>query len=285
MGSAQPDRRERNAHRPDAKRELRSRFTTASVLLPFVFVAVWVGAPAWPLLLAVAGLVCAIEYYRIVFGTMPREAWAALAAAAILPLLPDAVPDLAAGAAFWIVVAAALGAWLLRLWRGSTSGATQVIGEILGGLLFSGPGLFALAWIRSGADGRSWIFALLLVTWSNDACAYAIGRALGRHRLAPTVSPGKTWEGLGGGFLGSLAATLVVWLTMLPHLSPLELAVLGIGTALVGPLGDLAKSMVKRAHGVKDSGRLLPGHGGLLDRIDALLWNSLLVAALRTGLP
>ncbi len=243
-------------------RELATRVATAALLLPPVCAAVWVGAPAWAPLLAVAGGVSATEYYRIVFTRLPAEAWPGIAAAFLLPLLPGAVPHDAAGAAFWIVAAAAVAAWLVRLWRGSTTDATQVIGQVLGGLLFSGPGLFALAWIRSGADGRAWIFALLLVTWTNDACAYGIGRTLGRHRLAPTVSPGKTWEGVAGGFLGSLAGALVVRSTLLPSASLLELSVLAVGTALVGPLGDLAKSMVKRAHGVKDSGRRLPGHGG-----------------------
>lgn len=264
-------------------RELRTRFATAALLLPPLSAVIWYGAPAWPLLLAVAGAVAAAEYYRIAFGQLPPEAWPGIAGAALVPLLPDALPHDAAGAAFWIVAGTALAAWLVRLWQGSPRGATHVVGEVLGGLLFSAPGLFALAWIRSGSDGRSWIYALLLVTWSNDACAYGVGRALGRHRLAPTVSPGKTWEGLAGGLFGSLAATVVAQAALLPSASLLELAVLALGTSLVGPLGDLAKSMVKRAHGVKDAGRLLPGHGGLLDRIDALLWNSLLVAALRAG--
>ncbi|HEU5056106.1 MAG TPA: phosphatidate cytidylyltransferase [Kofleriaceae bacterium] len=281
----QPELRPPEVRRSRRGRELGARFATAVLLLPPLALAVWYGAPVWPLLLAAAGVVATKEYYQIVFTRLPAEAWPGIAAAFLLPLLPYAAADHAAGAAFWILTCAAVAAWLVRLWRGSPAGATATVGHVLAGLLFSGPGLFALASIRSGADGREWTLALLLVTWANDGCAYGVGRALGRHRLAPVVSPGKTWEGFAGGALGSLAATLAVWAWLLPSASPLDLSVLAIGTALVGPLGDLAKSMVKRAHGVKDSGRLLPGHGGLLDRIDALLWNGLVIAALRAGAP
>lgn len=270
---------------PADRAELRKRFATGALALPVLAAVIWVGAPAWPLLLAAAGALAALEYYRIAFrARLPREAAAGIAACALLPLLPDLLPRDAAGAAFWVVTAAALGAWLLRLASGTTAGATAAVGEVVGGLLFAGPGLFALAWLRTGDDGRGWIAALLLVTWANDALAYGAGRAFGRHPLAPVVSPGKTWEGLAGGTLGSLAAAALVAAWLLPALPVAGLAVLALGSALVGPLGDLAKSMVKRAHGVKHSGRLLPGHGGLLDRIDSLLWNAILLAGLRAAL-
>lgn len=268
---------------PARRHELRRRLATAVVLLPPVGAAIWWGPPAWPLLLAIAGAVAAGEYYRMTLTRLSGEAWVGIAAGFLLPLLPDLMGDRALAAAAWIVAATAVATWLVRLGRGASPGATQVVDHVLGGLLFSGPGLFALAWIRSGADGRAWVLALLLVTWTNDACAYAIGRALGRHHVAPGVSPGKTWEGLAGGLAGSLAAAAAAGILLLPSASSGELAIVAVGSAVVGPLGDFTKSMVKRAHGVKDSGHLLPGHGGLLDRIDALLWNSLLVAALRAA--
>ncbi|WP_190242642.1 phosphatidate cytidylyltransferase [Hymenobacter lapidiphilus] len=126
---------------------------------------------------------------------------------------------------------------------------------------FSGPG---------GYDYRR-VFALLFMVWASDIGAYAAGKTMGKHKLAPKISPGKTWEGAVGGFLFTLLVGAALgWL--LPELSlTYRLVVAGV-VALFGPLGDLAESMLKRSVGVKDSGRIMPGHGGLLDRFDAFLF-------------
>jgi phosphatidate cytidylyltransferase len=119
-----------------------------------------------------------------------------------------------------------------------------------------------------GALGAELAFTLLIIVWAADVGAYAFGRLLGRTKLAPAVSPGKTWEGVTGGLLaGGLAAGMAaLWL----GLPASRLVVLGVATALISVLGDLTQSMFKRNVGLKDSGRLLPGHGGVLDRIDSL---------------
>ncbi len=116
--------------------------------------------------------------------------------------------------------------------------------------------------------GRGLAMTLLAIVWAADVGAYAVGRWLGRTKLAPAVSPGKTWEGMAGGLLlAALAAGVAaVWL----DLPAPRLAALGVVTALVSVLGDLTQSMFKRNVGLKDSGKLLPGHGGVLDRIDSL---------------
>jgi phosphatidate cytidylyltransferase len=128
-----------------------------------------------------------------------------------------------------------------------------------------------------------------VVAWANDTAAYFTGHSLGRHPLFERISPKKTWEGFAGGIGGSVVGALLVRWLFLPDVVrslslPERLAweggglgvgtavVVGLGAAVLGPLGDLAESMVKRAAGVKDSGRTIPGHGGLLDRIDALLF-------------
>ena len=121
---------------------------------------------------------------------------------------------------------------------------------------------------RESALGAELAFTLLVIVWAADVGAYAFGRLLGRTKLAPAVSPGKTWEGVSGGLLtAGLAAGLAAsWLGL-----PIErLIALGIATALTSVLGDLTQSMFKRNVGLKDSGTLLPGHGGVLDRIDSL---------------
>jgi phosphatidate cytidylyltransferase len=121
---------------------------------------------------------------------------------------------------------------------------------------------------RDGALGAQLAFTLLLIVWAADVGAYAFGRLLGRTKLAPAVSPGKTWEGVTGGLLtaGLAAAIAAPWL----QLPVSRLVVLGVATALISVLGDLTQSMFKRNVGLKDSGKLLPGHGGVLDRIDSL---------------
>jgi phosphatidate cytidylyltransferase len=121
---------------------------------------------------------------------------------------------------------------------------------------------------REGALGAELAFTVLLIVWAADVGAYAFGRLLGRTKLAPAVSPGKTWEGVTGGLLtaGLAAGVAASWL----GLPVSRLVLLGVATALISVLGDLTQSMFKRNVGLKDSGKLLPGHGGVLDRIDSL---------------
>ncbi|HSC14856.1 MAG TPA: phosphatidate cytidylyltransferase [Gammaproteobacteria bacterium] len=118
------------------------------------------------------------------------------------------------------------------------------------------------------ALGAKLAFTLLLIVWAADVGAYAFGRLLGRTKLAPAVSPGKTWEGVTGGLVtaGLAAALAAPWL----ELPAVRLVPLAVATALISVLGDLTQSMFKRNVGLKDSGKLLPGHGGVLDRIDSL---------------
>ena len=111
---------------------------------------------------------------------------------------------------------------------------------------------------------------LLIVVWTTDTAAYVVGRGVGGPRLAPSISPGKTWSGLGGGVIGaSLASVITAW--ALGSERWVQFAGLGAAFAVLAQLGDLAESALKRRAGVKDSGSLIPGHGGVLDRVDGLL--------------
>lgn len=125
--------------------------------------------------------------------------------------------------------------------------------------------------LRNLEDGKPWILSILAVTYLGDGAAYLFGSTLGRTKLAPRLSPNKTVEGAMGGLLGSVVAMYVCKLLFFPSLSNLE--VLGFSAVLAasGQLGDLVESLIKRSVGVKDSGRLLPGHGGILDRVDSVL--------------
>jgi hypothetical protein len=121
---------------------------------------------------------------------------------------------------------------------------------------------------------RAWVLLAIALTFSNDTGAYFAGHAFGRHKLLPRVSPSKTWEGFFGGMLASIGTAFVVRALGASQLSTLDCLALGVVVSILGPLGDLAESLLKRSMGVKDSGRLIPGHGGLLDRIDALIFTA-----------
>ena len=139
------------------------------------------------------------------------------------------------------------------------------------GVFYVGGLLAALPLLQVGV-GPAWVALVITVTFGNDTGAYFAGRAFGKHKLAPAISPGKTVEGAIGGLVASLLVTFVARGLFMPSLTVQDCLMIGIPAAIVGPVGDLVESLLKRSAGAKDSGRLLPGHGGILDRIDALLF-------------
>ncbi|MBF9141497.1 phosphatidate cytidylyltransferase [Hymenobacter properus] len=145
-------------------------------------------------------------------------------------------------------------------------------GVVLMGVFYVSVPMALLSLLAQSGEGYDYrrIFALLFLIWASDIGAYAVGRAIGKHKLAPKVSPGKTWEGWAGGFVMTL---IVGWAIgfMLPNMPLMHRLVAAGVVAVFAPLGDLAESMLKRSVGVKDSGSIMPGHGGLLDRFDAFL--------------
>ena len=126
--------------------------------------------------------------------------------------------------------------------------------------------------LRQLEQGREWVFLVLAVVMASDSLAYFIGIRFGRHRLYEAISPKKSVEGAIGGLLGGVLGVLAVKLTLLPQLDAIDVAALGVGVGAFSQVGDLVESMLKRSFGVKDSGTLFPGHGGLLDRLDSLLF-------------
>lgn len=266
----------------DKNRNLALRVATALVLLPVVLWLIWRGELPFAVLLAVAAGACALE-----LNLLPRQqaafpeegrslsgaAIASVAGAALMPLLSELrISSLTAKGSIAIVVVIALTDELLFEKR--IEDAPRRVGLALLGTVYPGVLISALVPLRARAGGEWWIILALTVTWLNDTGAYFAGRAFGKHKLYPRISPSKTWEGAAGGTLGSIVGALVVQHFWLPQLAPAGAAVIGAGAAVLGPLGDLSESMLKRAFGAKDSSHLLPGHGGILDRIDALLFNA-----------
>ena len=146
-------------------------------------------------------------------------------------------------------------------------------------LLYRSFGVFFIAWdlshlvlLRRLWEGQWYVLFLCLTIWVGDSVAMYVGRSLGRHKMAPGVSPGKTWEGSVGGIIGGVLTAVLIAPVFLPHLVLWQKIGLGVLITLSAQLSDLGESLLKRYVGVKDSSRLIPGHGGVLDRVDSLLF-------------
>ena len=258
---------------------LRTRVITALVLLTGLLAGIFL-LPPWGWL-ALAATICAAAAWEWGgLGGFPagrRSVFAALMGIACL--LTGAMSGLAgdnasppaglaalylASGVFWIAV---VPVWLARKWR-----ITGAAGTVIVGLVVLLPPALALAHLRM--LGPWLLLAVMAATFVSDIAAYFTGRAFGRHKLAPAISPGKTWEGAGGAVAGVLVFALIVLASRAPAMLDartllLVVPLLAAFTA-VGVLGDLFESLLKRQAGVKDSGSMLPGHGGILDRIDSL---------------
>jgi phosphatidate cytidylyltransferase len=261
----------------DKNKNLLLRVVTAVTLLPLVLWLIWRGGLYSGVLMGVAAVGCTYEYYLIVQKKLSPAALVGLACALAMPILASLHPNDAGEYGFWIITAYWLFAWVFQLVQGQLKTAPSRGAELLMGLLYGAIGLTALSALRSVSHGFGWVFCALIITWLNDTTAYFAGRFLGKHKLYPAVSPNKTWEGFAGGMVGSIGGMFFAKAFVLPELTVLDCLVVGTCGGILGPAGDLCESMLKRAYDVKDSGKLLPGHGGLLDRIDALLFNAPMV--------
>lgn len=253
------------------------RLGTAAVLLPPILWMLFLGG--WPaaLLFSAATSLATLEFYRLALAPerVPGVSTALpLVVAGLLPLLPHGAPGSAPALVVALLVATSVWAWGAVVFRGDLEAGARRAPMIVQGVVFCALGPFALASLRETSGGAAWVLVLVAATFGNDAAAYFGGKALGRHKLAPKVSPGKTWEGAFSGALGSIGAALAghfLWPEVLGWRDVIAIAAVA---STLGPLGDLMKSVLKRAHQVKDAGQILPGHGGMLDRIDALVVNA-----------
>jgi len=253
---------------------------TAAVALPIVLLAVYAGTIAISCLAAVAAAAAGWE-----LAGMAREGDAGRRNMALV-LWPPALVGIAAAHASgaiadpWWPVAAAIvagtGAVLAIGWFAAFSRGSPLTGRALAAVLaaaYFGLLLALSPELRARIEGFDWILIALLTTFAADTAAFFVGRAWGRHRLAPRISPRKTWEGAAGGVAGSVAIAVVLVAALRPGLPLWSALLLGLAAAVAGMAGDLAVSRLKRGAGLKDSGGLLPGHGGILDRLDSLAPN------------
>lgn len=255
------------------------RIATTILLLPIVWAAAWFSQsplPWFAILMAVWALGALYEFYRIAGATgkccpltypglvlaliliiqplfdQPRLNWLALTLAVVVPLV-------------WVML------------QRDKSIAFVSWAWTLAGIMYLGwlPGHYVSL---SGLEyGREWVIFTLFTTFVSDSAAYFVGRAIGRHKLAPTISPNKTWEGAAGGVVfAALASFILQWWLKLPA-SYTEMALLAIVVSFFAQIGDLVESLFKRNTGAKDSSHALPGHGGFLDRIDSVVFAGLVV--------
>jgi phosphatidate cytidylyltransferase len=260
---------------------LKHRVITAAVGVPLIMLAIWFGDP-WPwftLLIAAAALAGTYEFYHMAaFDRREPLLYLGLLWALALVLSPhyrnlDVLPI--------VITAAMLISLIFLLLHSSREKAFRDWAWTIVGALYVGWMLSYWLGLRGLSDGRNWVYLAMLTTFANDTGAYFIGRARGKHKLAPAISPAKTWEGAIGGLISAIVAAIVI--AMILKLISLKLGapfifkywqiiLLAFFVSLFAQLGDLVESLLKRNMGVKESGDLLPGHGGILDRFDSLIF-------------
>ena len=253
------------------------RIITGLVALPFLIYLIVQGGIAFFGLVLTAGLLALWEYLRIVCALPPRPVLSFLS---ILAMAAAALILWAAYLARFDLMLLCLVANLLLAgitaivtYGGDKDIFSAVVKQVTG-VLYVPLLLGHILLLRNGNDGMLWVFLLICLVFANDIGAFYAGTFFGKHKLCPSVSPGKTIEGSLGGLLACFGIGIVFRLYFLPGL-PWGLFLLSVlCIAIAGPVGDLFESIIKRSGNIKDSGSILPGHGGLLDRIDALLFAS-----------
>jgi phosphatidate cytidylyltransferase len=279
------------------------RTISGAILLAVVLLAIWLRGPLLLVLVAAASVLAAHEFYTIT-RRAGYEPWysAGIALSLLFALrgylagdflsgVADTAPGVAAEvmalALVLILALARMGlAWARPPGTVGGGGGTVAsrspylgwadLGLTLAGALYTGgllgyaPLLASLAETPARGDGLTWLLAVLLGTAACDTGAYLVGSRLGRHKMIPHISPGKTWEGLAGGIFGAVVAAVA--LSGILKMGWLPAVLLGLLICAAAVTGDLCESLLKRAAGVKDSGNVIPGHGGVLDRVDSILF-------------
>lgn len=266
-----------------SRRELTTRAVSGLVLGPAVLAVVWFGGAVFFLLMLAVALLSAREWVRLVFAPSIRaEDDPSLELSLGFLIAALGVAEVV-GPGAGLAVLAALTILLYLILRGRHEARRLMIAL---GVPYVGLAVLSMLWLRglaatgpagedaagmaAGDEGRALTFWLILVIWATDISAYAAGRSIGGPKLAPRISPNKTWAGLIGAMVGAAAGGAALALAFGAS-AVWAAALVGAVLAVVAQTGDLLESAIKRRHGVKDSGSLIPGHGGILDRIDGVI--------------
>jgi phosphatidate cytidylyltransferase len=265
--------------------EFAKRLIFSLVAAPLCVWIVWLGGPPLVVFLSITSALCAYEFYRLAIGAGSTPLWGhGVIFSALVPLFVHArflglwTPGVS------LLMLAVLELLTVALWvRGSAGKPLEVVGITILGVFYTGGMLsfgYALRYQEfavGAAAGTALVLFVLLLTWGTDIGGYVFGRAFGRRKLMPLVSPGKTVAGAIGGLALGVAISVAYALFVLPPLARMTMPVwgavlFGVAVSAAGQVGDLVESMLKREAGVKDSSHLIPGHGGALDRVDSLLF-------------
>ena len=257
-----------------ATEKLLTRTTSGAIYALLIVACLFIGPFTTTLLVVCMAWLCCSEFFRMtrMGGRMPNEIYG-LTAAILFPLAAyfRGVAGLAVVLLLFLV---AIAAWYVATPRaGIGDVAVSVFGPIYTSFAFS-----AIVLVRvsdKGVHGALLTLGVMLSLWANDAVAYLVGSRIGAHKLAPRISPNKSWEGFWAGLVGSVAVWIVLAFAGVANIGVPLAAAIGLVVGVVGVIGDLFESRIKRGVGVKDSGNLIPGHGGLLDRSDSLLFGSI----------
>ena len=247
---------------------LAQRVASAAVGLPLVVLLIWAGGPWYTGAAALIVLIAAYEFQAPQHG-----AWAPLAI--LTAGLAAAIPAGAFVGTDWVLWFVLAGALLPLVWvtlRGDPATALSDYTHAIGGIAYVGLLGAHLVLLREVENGRDWVYLAIFSTFAVDTFAYFTGKMIGRRKLAPTISPGKTVEGTIGGIAGGFAMVVLLNYFLGMRLEAALIVPLAVLLPLAAVLGDLVESMLKRGLHVKDAGKMLPGHGGFLDRLDSILF-------------
>jgi len=279
------------AEAPRRWRDLRTRALSAALLAPVALASIWVGGWSFRGLILVLAFGLSLEWSQIC-GQRPVSVVGGILLAAVLIAVGCAATSQWPAAIAALIAGTGIGTLAGRIDDNrapdASRGAARTSGPdtgsrrhlVLFGIPYIGLAAVSLLWLRDDpVAGRANVLFLLLLVWASDIGAYLVGRLLGGPRLAPRISPGKTWSGAAGGLLAALLVGLGAALVMpsatayssVVPASFVSAIVVTVLLAVIAQGGDLFESLIKRHFGVKDSGHIIPGHGGLLDRLDALL--------------
>jgi len=253
--------------------EKRKVWVGLGMIPPIVFLVAAGPSAVLHLMVLLATFLGLREYYTLVLPHSERiERAVGIGLGLILSILIS-FGDMKEISPFLVVLLLILAVLFMATSRDLSSTVSQM-GIALFGILFIGYLLAYVSLIRNMPNGRAWVLFLIITVWAGDIFALFSGSFLGRHKLYPKISPKSTFEGLGGGIAGSILVALTFSWLFIPGLRRGACVLLAVGLGILGQLGDFTESMLKRSAQVKDSGTLIPGHGGMLDRLDSFFFSA-----------
>jgi phosphatidate cytidylyltransferase len=254
---------------------LRHRILTAVVGLPLLIAIIWFGGPWFTVLIAAIAGLATWEFYRMA-GSLKVQpliyfgiAWVLLIIASPNCPYPATLP--------FLITSAIIISLMWLLFSRPRDQAFTNWAWTMAAIFYIGWMLSYWVQLRNLEAGRQLVFLAMFTTFASDTSAFFIGRTWGKHALAPSISSGKTWEGAAGGLVASILASLIIGVIFTLPFSHWQTALIGLIISIFAQLGDLVESLLKRNSGVKDAGKLVPGHGGVLDRVDSLIFTGVIV--------